>query len=418
MNGAFTVLTVTQLNTYAKSLLEGDNNLRHVFLRAEISNFTNHYRSGHLYMSLKDDASLIKAVMFRSSAQRLAFMPQDGMKVIVSGRVSIYERDGQFQFYIDDMQPDGVGALQIAFEQLKNKLRAEGLFDTSHKKKLPAYPKRIGVVTSPTGAALQDIINITSRRWPLAKLILYPVLVQGAGAPPQICGAIDFLNAGHECDVIILGRGGGSTEELWAFNDEAVARAIYASAIPVVSAVGHETDFTIADFAADLRAPTPSAAAELVTPDWHNVAEYIDSLFNGAYVSITDKTSALRKRISDASSSAALRSPQWLVIPQRSRLAQLGSRLASAETGRYSAARTSFSYLAGRLDALSPLKVLSRGYAMAADADGNLISSAGNLKKDTRFVLKLKDGSADCVSLGARDAEIAPDGSNENEKDR
>ena len=400
MNGAFAVLTVTQLNTYVKSLFEGDANLRHVFLRAEISNFTNHYRSGHMYMSLKDDACVIKAVMFRSNAQRLAFMPQDGMKVIVCGRVSLYERDGQYQFYIDDMQPDGVGALQIAFEQLKRKLRGEGLFDEAHKKRLPEYPTRIGVVTSPTGAALQDIINITARRWPMAQLIVCPVLVQGAGAPPQICNAIEFLNERRACDVIIVGRGGGSIEELWAFNDESVARAVYASQIPVVSAVGHETDFTITDFVADLRAPTPSAAAELVTPDWHTVAEYVDSLSFSAYSAVSEKLARLRKCVDAAASSQTLKSPQRFVIPQRNLIAQLDARMTTAAAGKYTTARSAFSLLTGRLDALSPLKVLARGYALASDENGGLIDSVGALSDGRRFVLKIKDGAVRCVSLG------------------
>ena len=261
------VLTIGQLNAYVKSLLDGDDNLNHVYVSAEISNFTNHYRTGHFYFSLKDENAVIRAVMFRSSAQRLKFLPQDGMRVIVRGRVSLYEWDGQYQLYVDDLQPDGVGALNLAYEQLKEKLSKEGLFAPERKKTLPRYPMRVGVVTSPTGAAVRDIINVLSRRFPLAQIILQPVQVQGADAPGQIADAIRLFNEKKAADVLIVGRGGGSLEELWAFNEEEVARAVAASEIPVVSAVGHETDFTICDFAADLRAPTPSAAAELCVPD-------------------------------------------------------------------------------------------------------------------------------------------------------
>ena len=263
-----TVLTVSQVNFFIKSLLEGDGRLQNVLISGEISNFTDHYRSGHLYFSLKDDKSVLKAVMFASAARRLKFRPKDGMKVLIRGRVSVYEPSGQYQLYAEDMQPEGMGALSLAFQQLKDRLSQEGLFDADHKREIPAFPQRIGVITSPTGAAVQDILQITGRRWPLAEIILAPVLVQGEQAPGQIVEALQEMDRRRACDVIILGRGGGSLEDLWAFNEEAVARAVYACTIPVVSAVGHETDFTICDFAADLRAPTPSAAAELCTPDW------------------------------------------------------------------------------------------------------------------------------------------------------
>ena len=257
------VLSVSQINFFIKSLIEGDGRMRDIYARGEISNFTDHYRSGHLYFSLKDEKSVLKAVMFSSAAHRLRFHPKEGMRVIVRGRVAVYEPGGQYQFYVEEMQPDGVGALSLAFEQLKEKLAAEGLFAEEHKRPIPPFPARIGVITSPTGAAVQDIRNILSRRWPAAEIMFCPVLVQGEDAAAQLTAAVKLMNAQKAADVIIIGRGGGSAEDLAAFNDETLARAVFASKIPVISAVGHETDFTIADFVADVRAPTPSAAAEL-----------------------------------------------------------------------------------------------------------------------------------------------------------
>ncbi|MBQ7595275.1 MAG: exodeoxyribonuclease VII large subunit, partial [Clostridia bacterium] len=261
------VVTVSQLNSYVKMLLEGDRNLNDILVSGEISGFTNHYRTGHYYMTLKDAKACIPAVMFKGNNIKLKFMPEDGMKVIVRGRVSLFERDGKFQFYIEDMQPDGIGSLSIAFEQLKAKLEKEGLFDKSKKPEIPRYPSRIGVITSPTGAAVRDIFNVLGRRFPPAEIVFCPVQVQGETASAQIADAIERFNKGSFADVLIVGRGGGSIEDLWAFNEEITARAVASSKIPIISAVGHETDFTICDFAASLRAPTPSAAAELAVPD-------------------------------------------------------------------------------------------------------------------------------------------------------
>ncbi|MBQ3004952.1 MAG: exodeoxyribonuclease VII large subunit, partial [Clostridia bacterium] len=269
-------ITVSQLNAYLKSIIEYDDNLRDFYLKGEISNFTNHYRTGHLYMTLKDGESQVKAVMFRSAAQKLKFRPENSMQIIARGRISVYERDGQYQFYIEEMQPDGVGALALAFEQLKKKLENEGLFSKEYKKPIPEFPERIGVVTSPTGAAIQDILNVLGRRYPKAEVIFAPVQVQGDSASGQIAKAIFEFNQKKCADVLIVGRGGGSIEDLWAFNEEVVARAVFASKIPIISAVGHETDFTICDFVADLRAPTPSAAAELATPDIDKLYSLID----------------------------------------------------------------------------------------------------------------------------------------------
>ena len=259
------ILTVSQINFYIQSIVDNDPRLKSVFVCGELSNFTRHYKSGHLYFSLKDDKSLIKAVMFSSAASRLRFAPSDGMKVIVRGRISVYEPSGQYQLYVEDMQPDGAGALALAYEQLKSKLEKEGLFDSRHKKPIPQFPKKVGVITSPTGAARRDIENIISRRYPCAEIILYPVTVQGDTAPAQLVNAVEYMDG--KSDVVIIGRGGGSAEDLWAFNDERLARTIYDCNTPVISAVGHETDFTICDFVSDLRAPTPSAAAELAVPD-------------------------------------------------------------------------------------------------------------------------------------------------------
>ena len=261
------VLSVSQITGYLKSLLEGDPNLNPVFISGEISNFTDHYRSGHLYFSLKDEKAVLKAVMFSSSARRLRFRPSDGMKVLCRGRISLYEASGQYQLYVDDMQPDGLGTLNLAYEQLKTRLEKEGLFDAARKRPIPRYPRRVGVITSPTGAAVRDICQILGRRWPMAEIVFCPVLVQGEEAAPQLVEALARMNRVDGVDTIIIGRGGGSLEDLWAFNEESVARAVAASKIPVISAVGHETDFTICDFVADLRAPTPSAAAELAVPD-------------------------------------------------------------------------------------------------------------------------------------------------------
>ncbi len=270
-------LTVTQVNRFLKSLIDGDGRLSDIYIAGEISNFTQNARSGHMYFSLKDESSAIKSVMFASAAGRLRFRPEDGMRVIIRGRVSVYEPAGQYQLYAEEMQPDGVGALSLAFEQLKARLAAEGLFDRGRKRPIPVCPMRIGLVTSPTGAALQDMLNIIGRRWPTCETVLCGVQVQGAGAPGQLIAALKTLNLLDACDVIIIGRGGGSMEDLWAFNHEGLARAVAASKIPVISAVGHETDFTICDFAADLRAPTPSAAAELCTPDREGLLDSIGS---------------------------------------------------------------------------------------------------------------------------------------------
>lgn len=395
MTNRFTVLTVSQLNLYVRSLLESDKNLSHLFVRAEISNFNNHYRSGHLYMTLKDDTALIKAVMFKASAQMLRFMPQDGMRVIVSGRVSIYERDGQYQFYIDDMQPDGVGALYIGYEQLKAKLEAEGLFDEAIKRPLPQYPQRIALITSPTGAALQDMLNIFARRWPVAEIKVYPVLVQGVEAPAQICKAVGMLSS-TEADVAIVGRGGGSIEELWAFNDENVARAIVASPVPVISAVGHETDYTIADFAADLRAPTPSAAAELATPDIESVKHYIGSLRYSLFSDTRQIVNQLQRELQRIKQSPAVRRPETNIQSQQERVDKLLDRVQRAAKEKLMQNNMSFQTAASKLDALSPLKVLARGYSISFNEENKVIQSIEQIKPNDSVRIRYRDGNAVC----------------------
>ncbi|MDR3645568.1 MAG: exodeoxyribonuclease VII large subunit, partial [Clostridia bacterium] len=376
---SFAVLTVTQLNFYAKSLLEGDERLQRVWLRGEISNFTNHYRSGHLYLSLKDESAAVRAVMFKNSAARLSFAPYDGMRVVASGRVSIYERDGQYQFYIDDMQPDGLGAMYLAYEQLRERLRAEGLFDDSRKRPLPDYPARIGVVTSEQGAALQDILNILKRRWPVAQVLLYPVQVQGAQAPGQICEAIDYFSRTGAADVVIAGRGGGSLEDLWAFNDERVARSIAACTVPVVSAVGHETDFTIADFASDLRAPTPSAAAEIVSPDITAVGESVTQMGCALRRLLEESIAAKSGRLHALTQAKALRSPLFALDAHRMRVDLLQERLYDAAFRIVSSKKSGLAGPAAKLDALSPLRVIARGYAAVFDEAGAAVTGVGSM---------------------------------------
>ncbi len=393
------VITVSQLNFYIKSLFDGDENLSYIFLSGEISNFTNHYRTGHLYMTLKDANASVKAVMFRSSAARLKFMPENGMKVIVRGRVSVFERDGQYQVYIDDMMPDGAGALTIAFEQLKAKLQSQGLFDPEVKKPIPEFPEKVGVVTSPTGAAIQDIKNVIFRRCPCTEIILYPVLVQGDGAAAQIAQAIDFFNENDMADVLIVGRGGGSAEDLWAFNEEIVAYAIYRSHIPVISAVGHETDFTISDFVADLRAPTPSAAAELAVPDKAELLNNLNFLFKHCNQAMADILSGKRNELEYITSSIYLKNPLMLIRQKQMQFDSVTSRIRNSALLTLAEEKTRFAKAASALDSLSPFKVLARGYSVVTDADGKIISASKDIKKDDIINIKFSKGNAECIVL-------------------
>lgn len=390
------VLSITQLNAYIKSIIDGDMNLNNVFVCGEISNFTDHYRTGHYYLTLKDEKAAIKAVMFRTANQRIKFKPENGMNVIARGRISVFERDGQYQLYIDDMQPDGLGALNLAFEQLKNKLAGEGLFDRSRKMEIPKYPQRIGVITSPTGAAVQDIINILTRRFPIAQIIKCPVQVQGNSAAPQIVDAIKRFNVGHYADVLIVGRGGGSIEELWAFNEETVARAVANSKIPVISAVGHETDFTICDFVADLRAPTPSAAAELAVPDKFEQRTYISALKYRVAQVTQRELQQQRAKLKSIESSMGLISPVMVINTHRQRLDGYIASLYTAATSTVSGSRNALAVLGSKLDTLSPLKVLGRGYALAYK-EGALLHDAANAVIGGEIEVWLEKGRLLCT---------------------
>ena len=389
------VLSVSQLNRYVKSIIEQDINLQTVFVQGEISNFTNHYKTGHFYMTIKDESSSIKAVMFKSANMRLKFMPENAMSVIIRGRVAVFERDGQYQLYIDDMQPDGTGALSLAFEQLKEKLAKEGLFDADKKKPIPVYPEKVGVVTSPTGAAIRDIINVISRRFPLAEIVLCPVAVQGEYAAPQIKNAIELFNKHKAADVLIVGRGGGSVEELWAFNEEIVARAVAASEIPIISAVGHETDFTICDFVADLRAPTPSAAAELAVPDCYQQREMLLSFSRRTDAAVCDKIGRERAIIELRKFALQRLSPQNYIDNLRVRCDKATMAMDSAVKGSFALKSKEFAAACSKLDALSPLKILARGYGVASK-NGKIISDIRDVETGDVINLRLGNGEAEC----------------------
>lgn len=389
------VITVSQLNFYIKSLLDESPALREIYITGEISNLTDHYRSGHIYLSLKDDKALVRAVMFAGNARHLRFKPEEGMKVIARGRVSVYEATGQYQLYIEDMQPDGIGALNLAYEQLKKKLSAEGLFSEDIKKPIPAYPKRIGVITSPTGAAVQDILNILGRRYPIAEVVFCPVLVQGENASAQLIDAIERFNKANAADVIIIGRGGGSIEDLWAFNDEKLARAIAKSDIPVISAVGHETDFTICDFVADLRAPTPSAAAELATPNMTELLSYFKSVKDSLPAIMQRRIDFEKQELDNLASSKVLLSPKGFINIRKNELDMLSADMIKAFKAILSENQREFVALSAKLDALSPLSVLSRGYSIVQNKN-KVIKSAKELNIGQNIMVKLSDGKAEC----------------------
>lgn len=386
----YNAVTVTQLNKYLKDRFDEDENLKAILVKGEISNFKNHY-TGHLYFTLKDENSLIKCIMFKSYAERLAFKPKDGMQVMVFGSVSVFERDGAYQIYVKSMLEDGMGDLHERYEQLKKQLEEEGLFDEKHKKAIPLYPKEIGVLTSQTGAVIRDIINVSTRRNPNVHIRLLPVPVQGAGAAEKIAEKIKIMNDKKLADVIIVGRGGGSLEDLWPFNEEIVARAIYNSEIPIISAVGHETDFTIADFVADLRAPTPSAAAELAVPDVYELKQKINSYQNRYRNSLKKKIELMKLRYEKCIKSRVFTDPTRKIKDQYMILDKYVKRLETKISILQKDKKTQFIELVSKLDTLSPLKTLTRGYCLT-EKESKIIKSASELKKNDNIKLKFYDG--------------------------
>ena len=384
------IFSVTDLNEYIKNIFENNRTLASVTVRGEISNFVNH-RSGHLYFSLKDADGQIRAVMFRSRAQMLKFMPESGMKVIVHGSVTVYPRDGSYQLYVSSMQPDGIGALYLAYEQMKIRLSEEGLFDEDHKLPIPRFPRRVGVITSPTGAAVRDIINVTGRRYPQAEIFLYPALVQGDGAEDSLIAALNYLDWSGLCDVIIIGRGGGSIEDLWAFNGERLARRIYDATTPIISAVGHETDFTICDFVADMRAPTPSAAAELAVPDKRELALRLDSLDERLCLALNRKVSRARERLDHLKDMTESFSLPGLISQRRESVMVSYDKVRLLIHSQLQRARDRLSLETGKASALSPLSILSRGYSIAENESG-IIKSVEEVNAGDDISLQLSDG--------------------------
>jgi exodeoxyribonuclease VII large subunit len=393
-------LSVTEVNRYVKTLIESDACLSEISVRGEISNLKYH-SSGHIYFTLKDEESEIAAVMFRAQAQRLSFRADNGMKVTAYGRVSVYEKSGRYQLYVSAMTDDGAGALYLEYKRLYEKLLSEGLFDESRKKPIPKIPKKIGIVTSPTGAAVRDMLNITGRRWPMAEILIYPSLVQGVDAPATLCQGIEYLNADGSCDVIIIGRGGGSVEDLWAFNDEILARTVAASRIPVISAVGHEVDFTLCDFAADKRAPTPSAAAELAVPDRTDMAERFDEAMDRIDICMSRLIERRSALLRDRTRLLELCSPVSRLERMRQKLIYDASRIDKAAERVLERRRARLRAAAQSLNAMNPLAVLGRGYS-ALEKNGKIVGKAEQLDVGDRVSILLSDGRADAQILSVK----------------
>ena len=389
-------ISVTELNNYIKGLVEQDAMLANVCVRGELSNYKI-YPSGHHYFTLKDSESSLRCVMFKSSASKLRFRPESGMGVTAWGRVAVYPRDGAYQLYCTALMPEGTGDLQVAFEQLKAKLSEEGLFDRAHKKPLPEFPERIAIITSSAGAAVHDMIRILGRRWPMTKVLLLPVRVQGVEAPPEIVGALRYANRYKVADLIITGRGGGSIEDLWAFNDERVARAIYESEIPVISAVGHEPDVTIADYVADARASTPSNAAEIAVPDRNDVRARLTALERSMTKTEESRLSALRERLTALERKRVLRDPMAFIADKRLLLDYTQKSLASLAEKQVGERRQRFAALCASLHAMSPLAVLARGYAVARTANGTVLRSADEVTVGETIDVTLGRGSLACT---------------------
>ena len=390
------IFSVTELNNRIKDLFELDPVLLNVCVRGELSNYKR-YPSGHHYFTLKDSGSSVRCVMFRSYAERLRFLPENGMSVLAFGRVSVYPRDGAYQLYCSRIEPEGSGDLQIAFEQLKAKLEKEGLFDDSHKRALPKYPGKIAVITSEAGAAVHDIINILDRRWPLSEVIVLPVKVQGEEAPAEIAAALRYANGYKVADLIITGRGGGSAEDLWAFNDERVALAIFDSVIPVISAVGHEPDVTISDYVADKTASTPSNAAETAVPDQRDIRVYLKSLGSAAARSLEKELEAGRGKLNIIKNSRVLSNPLEITDSKREDLDLCRERLTASASSLIQDKRNALSGLSDRLNALSPLNVLSRGFSFSTDMEGKAVNGVRDLKVKDRIRIRFSDGTADCT---------------------
>lgn len=373
-------------------MLDSSTFLSRVHIKGEITNFTNHYKTGHFYFTLKDDRSLLKTVMFASNAAKIRFVPENNMEVLVTGRISVFPRDGVYQLYAESMEPLGKGALYAAFEQMKARLEAKGYFDTAHKKPLPPFPKKIGIITSPIGAAVADMKNILSRRYPIAEIYIYPALVQGEGAPEDLCRGIEYFDTRGDIDIIIIGRGGGALEDLWAFNDERLAKAVYFCATPVISAVGHETDFTICDFVADLRAPTPSAAAELAVPEKTELLTALDAysarLQTAAFRSVERK----RALLDALSEKKCFTSPRYLTDRQNEELASLDRRLSMSIEHKLTNEKQRLGAVSARLAALNPMNVLARGYAAVFDTNKNVVDSVQEVSENQKLSLMLADG--------------------------
>jgi len=387
-------ITVSQLNFYMRSVIESDEILRSVFVGGEISNFSLYRKSGHMYFTLKDGQSSVKAVMFRSDAEKLKFMPEDGMKVVVSARVSVFERDGVYQLYVSEMIPDGIGAQMAAFFQLKEKLEKEGLFDEDRKKELPRFPKKIAVATSPSGAALQDILSVTGRRYPIADIEIFPCVVQGAESAESVIRALNYFNMKNDADVIIIARGGGSYEDLASFNDERLARTIAASNIPVISAVGHESDFTIADFVADRRAPTPSAAAEIAVPDIKEISDFVADF---RYTLKKEISSLLEECEYDLESAKKRLDIRRFIENKELILDKVSSSLFMLSDSMLEKKKNALAAKISALSALDPLSVIARGYSVVYK-DERPVSSSKEIEKDDKLVIKMKDGEINCVA--------------------
>lgn len=388
-------LTVSELNKIVKTLIDCEPLLNNVAIRGELSNYKV-YPSGHHYFTLKDAESSLRCVMFKSSASKLRFRPESGMGVTAFGRISVFPRDGAYQLYCTDLIPEGTGDLQIAYEQLKAKLSAEGLFDNAHKKALPRFPEKIAIITSSAGAAVHDMIRILGHRWPMTKVLLLPVRVQGVEAPPEIVGAIRYANKYKLADLIITGRGGGSIEDLWAFNDERVARAIYESELPIISAVGHEPDVTISDYVADVRASTPSNAAEIAVPDINDIRDQLKNMDIRQSQAVRKVLSRMSTKLDDIKSRRVLKNPMTYVDVKRSELDYVRDRMIASADRVNAKKRNEFVRLAAALDAMSPLKVLGRGYAIATDKNGDLIRSIKGVSKDDKIRLCVSDGIIKC----------------------